>query len=177
MKEVSQTVFETEWFNVERVTYPQMQEAQSEPYYRINSPDGILVLAMTVVDEIILVKQFRPAIGRHTLEFPSGGVDTGETPEQAARRELREETGYDCARLESVGAGHIMVNRHNCLLHAFFAPRAIREDGLSRSEGLETILVSVAEFKRLVLADVFDQYPALALLLRIEWQLGIRLVR
>lgn len=48
--------------------------------------DGIL--------DTILVEQFRPPVGQATLEFPAGLIDQGETPEQAALRELREETGY-----------------------------------------------------------------------------------
>lgn len=48
-------------------------------------------------DEIfdtILVEQFRPPVRQCTLEFPAGLIDKDETPEQAALRELREETGY-----------------------------------------------------------------------------------
>lgn len=44
--------------------------------------------------DFILVEQFRPALGERTLEFPAGLVDEGESPQQAAIRELLEETGY-----------------------------------------------------------------------------------
>lgn len=44
--------------------------------------------------EIILQKQFRPPINAVTIEVPAGLVDAGETPEEAAIRELKEETGY-----------------------------------------------------------------------------------
>mmetsp|Transcript_80101 Transcript_80101/g.120374 ORF Transcript_80101/g.120374 Transcript_80101/m.120374 type:complete len:290 (+) Transcript_80101:32-901(+) len=44
--------------------------------------------------DTILVEQFRPPLGRTTLEFPAGLIDAGETPERAALRELQEETGY-----------------------------------------------------------------------------------
>ena len=44
--------------------------------------------------EIILQKQFRPPINKVTIEVPAGLVDAGETAEQAAVRELKEETGY-----------------------------------------------------------------------------------
>ena len=177
MKEVKQTVFETPWFSVEQVSFPGIESIRHEIYYRINSPDGVLVLATTEPGDIILVKQFRPALGVYTLEFPAGAIDPGETPKQAACRELREETGFDCARMESLGTGRIMLNRHNCLLHAFFAPGAIRAEKAAPGESIETQLVSPQEFRRLVMTGGFDQYAALALLQRVEWQLGIRLVR
>jgi 8-oxo-dGTP pyrophosphatase MutT (NUDIX family) len=44
--------------------------------------------------ETILVRQYRPPLGRYSLEFPAGLIDEGETPQQAALRELKEETGY-----------------------------------------------------------------------------------
>ena len=57
--------------------------------------DFVVIVAVTRQDQILLVRQFRPAAAAVTLELPAGHVDPGETPEQAARRELLEETGYE----------------------------------------------------------------------------------
>src|SRR5213079_2244404 len=51
-----------------------------------------------------LVRQFRPALEEFTLELPSGHVDLGESPEQAARKELREETGFVANELILLGS-------------------------------------------------------------------------
>lgn len=67
---------------------------ESEPWYALEQPDYVTVVAVTEDSRLLLVRQFRPAVGRTTLELPSGHVDEGETPEQAALRELVEETGY-----------------------------------------------------------------------------------
>ncbi len=54
-----------------------------------------IVATTTPGDELILVRQFRPPAGRLMLEFPAGLIDAGEAPEETARRELYEETGFE----------------------------------------------------------------------------------
>ncbi len=171
--EYKKTVFKTEWFDVEQVTYDQIESCRGKPYYRVNSPDGVIVLAVTTKNEIILVRQFRPALGKYTLEFPSGSIDEGETPEQAAVRELKEETGAICKNPDYLGAGRVMLNRHTCILHAFCARSAYLDPAFVPKEDIEAVLVSFLHFKNMVLNGAFDQYAALALVLLSEWKLGV----
>jgi ADP-ribose pyrophosphatase len=175
--ENKRTVFKTEWFDVEEISYGHIESFRGKPYYRINSADGIIVLAMTEKDEIILVRQFRPALGQYTLEFPAGDIDQGETPEQAAIRELHEETGYVCRELSYLGAGRLMSNRLNSLLHAFFGKAAVKDPQFIPCAESEPVLVSHTDFKALVLTGAFEQYAALALLVLAEWKLDGQLVR
>ncbi len=60
----------------------------------VERPNTVSVVAVDDNGNILLVRQHRYAIGRDSMEIPAGTIDPGETPEQAARRELREETGY-----------------------------------------------------------------------------------
>ena len=61
-------------------------------------------VAMVIHDEsgqkILLLKEFRMATGEWVYNFPAGLIDKGETPEEAAKRELKEETGLDLIRIE-----------------------------------------------------------------------------
>lgn len=170
-----ETVFQTEWFSIEQEFYDDIESLK--PYYRINSPDGVLVPALTEKQEIILVRQFRPALNQYTLEFPSGAIDPSESPKEAAARELYEETGYECKQLQYLGVGRIMMNRVNSREFAFFGSGAVSAPGFNAKENCEVRLVSAADLRELVLSGQFEQLAGLALLVLIDWRLGVNLWR
>jgi ADP-ribose pyrophosphatase len=60
----------------------------------VRHPGSAVMLAMDDKKRILLVRQYRLPAGKHLWELPAGKVDQGETPLQAAKRELAEETGY-----------------------------------------------------------------------------------
>ncbi|HKU37287.1 MAG TPA: NUDIX hydrolase [Polyangiales bacterium] len=89
-------MFRTPWFEIESRNYV----GQDDPYYVMACPNYVTILPITAEREVLFVKQFRPALDADSLELPSGHIDADETPEQAARRELREETGAEALTLE-----------------------------------------------------------------------------
>lgn len=64
--------------------------------------DGVMILAITEDDEIIILRQYRPAIGDYLYELPAGMIDENEDIETAARRELFEETGLKAKTYEMI---------------------------------------------------------------------------
>ena len=172
MKNTREIAFETEWFSIEREFFDNIESLQGKPFYRLKSPDGVIIYAMTAMKEIILVRQFRPALNRHTLEFPSGFVDEREYPEQAAARELYEETGYTCKSMNFLAEGNLMASRTDSRQFAFFAQDAVRDPDFSPKEDIEVNLVDGSEFKALVTSGQFEQFTALAVILLAKWKLG-----
>jgi len=69
-------------------------------------PNAVAVLPVFSDGTALLIRQYRPVIGRYILEAPAGVIDPGETPEDAARRELEEETGLQGGRLIRVGSAY-----------------------------------------------------------------------
>src|SRR5579883_396727 len=69
--------------------------------FTLRCPDWCNVIAVTPDEHVVMVWQYRFGTDALSLEIPGGVVDPGELPEQAARRELREETGYEVDDLES----------------------------------------------------------------------------
>lgn len=127
-------------------------EAEETPhrYHCLSQADYIAILAMTADGQIPLVRQYRPCVEAFTWEFPAGTVEDGETPEEAARRELREETGLRAESLLNLGCFYPDTGRLDLDSHAFFA-RAVVPGGDGNSHGeLETKLVSVAELHEMM---------------------------
>ncbi|WP_323675190.1 NUDIX hydrolase [Halorubellus sp. PRR65] len=60
-----------------------------------DTPEAVAVVALTPAGDVVVVEQYRPTFGEACVECPAGGVRENESFESAARRELREETGYD----------------------------------------------------------------------------------
>jgi len=69
----------------------------------VDHPGSVCVLALNVEDKILFVRQYRPGMGRHSLELPGGRRRPGESPEETARREMEAETGFRPGRLELLG--------------------------------------------------------------------------
>ena len=63
----------------------------------------VAIIALDDADNILLVKQFRKPVEKELLEIPAGGIDPGETSEEAVRREMREETGFLPRKVEKLG--------------------------------------------------------------------------
>lgn len=87
-----------------------------------------MVVALTSSAEIVLVEEFRPAVNAPVISLPSGlvGDEGPESAENAARRELREETGYEASRLEFLGRGPGSAGQSSEMVTFFLATGAAR---------------------------------------------------
>lgn len=79
------------------------QPRPDSEHVAIQSPDVVHILPLTEEGMVLLLRQVRYAAGCRVLEAPAGGIGAGENAIEAARRELREELGYDCAEMVRVG--------------------------------------------------------------------------
>ena len=87
------------WLCLENIEYIDSNGIQRiwESVSRTADTGAVVVIAtMKPSNRILLIRQFRPPAAGYVIEFPAGLVDKGESPEEAAVRELREETGYHC---------------------------------------------------------------------------------
>ena len=75
-------------------------------FYILESRDWVNVIPLTPQNEVVLIRQYRHGIRDVTLEIPGGIVEVGDSPEEAARREMREETGYEESEMILLGDVH-----------------------------------------------------------------------
>ncbi len=139
---------------------------KTQEYHSLKQADYVCVLAETVDGRIPLVRQYRPAIEAFTLEFPAGLRDGDEPPEQAALRELAEETG-----LEPLAAPHRLgclspdVGRLENKLWAYMV-RAGNETAANwqAEPGVERLLVTKSQLREWILDGNFNHALHIALI-------------
>jgi ADP-ribose pyrophosphatase len=86
---------------IETIQLPKGGEMQTEI---VRHPGSVVIIPVTDRDEIVLVRQYRHAIGRWAWELPAGSLKPGEDIERAAIRECQEEVGRIPSRIERVGS-------------------------------------------------------------------------
>jgi ADP-ribose pyrophosphatase len=99
----TRTVYEGRIFTLQVETIP-LPDGGTLKADIIRHPGSVVIVPVTATGEIVLVRQYRPAIGRHAWELPAGSLKPGEDPDKAASRECHEEIGLVPDRLERLGA-------------------------------------------------------------------------
>jgi len=128
-------------------------------YYVLEYPDWVNAIALTEDNEIILVRQYRHAAGEVILELPGGCIEKGESPEEAIRRELQEETGYQFTNIEFLSSLYANPATANNKTHCYIAHggRLVGKQQLDKGEEIDIELVSPEKLKELVLSNAFGQ--------------------
>ncbi|MBN1862913.1 MAG: NUDIX hydrolase [Dehalococcoidales bacterium] len=138
----------------------------------VEHSDCIAVVAVDAEEKVLLVKQFRKAVEKALLEIPAGGIDPGESPEDAVSREMQEETGYLPHRVERLGGFYSAPGYATEYLYLYLATdltpsRLFAED----TEGISLVRVSAAQISGLIASgEICDAKSIAGLLTYLEYK-------
>lgn len=108
-------------FQVRRDLSVNPRDGLEHNFYVIEAPDWINIIPLTANDEVVMIEQYRHGTGEVTLEIPGGMVDAGESPIEAAAREMLEETGYKASEVVPLGKTRPNPAIQDNWIHTFLA--------------------------------------------------------
>jgi ADP-ribose pyrophosphatase len=130
--------------------------------------DTIGVVPLDGNGNVLLVEQYRKPTGRRLLEVPAGGIQEGETPEQATLRELQEEVGYTAGKLQHLISFWLTPGFCTELMHAYLAtelqPASLKPD---YDENVRVVPTPLSEVWDLIENNIISDAKSVALLLMV----------
>lgn len=157
--------------NVDTVELPNGGLASREV---VVTRDSVAVAPVTPDGDLVMVRQYRHAGGVELLEIPAGRIDEGESPEDAALRELGEETGYGALELTKIAGFYLAVGFATEYMHLYEA--LVEPDGDPHPDDDEYVqveLVPLSHIADMIKSGEIEDAKTLAALLHLAWTRGL----
>ena len=130
--------------------YDVVKISETTDVVRYRNRGAVVILAIDPSKkEIVLVKQYRPAVECDIVDLPAGKLETGESPSEAALREFSEETGHTLKNIKHLHSYNPTVGLSNSILHMFygeFDKDDLSKQSLDDDERIEAIYMSIYDF-------------------------------
>lgn len=134
----------------------------------VEHSDCVAIVAVDKEDNVLLVRQFRQAVGRELLEIPAGGIYPNEDVTQAACRELQEETGYFPQKLEKIGGFYSAPGYCTEYLHLYLATDlTFNPLQAEDTESIELVRVALNNIRELIASGEICDAKSIAGLLSV----------
>jgi ADP-ribose pyrophosphatase len=128
------------WFQIFREKVELPGGRVLDDFYRIVTPDFAMVVPVTSDGELLMVRGYKHGPRKVCLSVPGGMIERGESPLNAAKRELLEETGYEAAEWQSLGSFVVDSNREGGTAQLFLA-KNVKQVTTKREDDAEELQV------------------------------------
>ena len=133
-------------------------------FHIIESSDWVNIIPLTSDHQVVMVRQYRHGSKAMTLEIPGGLFDSGDTPEEAAARELLEETGYQTERWTRIGVVNPNPAIFNNRCYTFLAQEIQKVADLipDQTEDIEVVLIPLMDIPEMIRTGKIDHAIVIA---------------
>lgn len=147
------------WVDLSACRYSLPNGLEIEPFYTCHSRSFAVIVARNEAGEYLCVRQYRPGVARVTTEFPAGAIESGETPFDAAKRELLEETGFASDHWTFLCRVSPNATTADNFAWCFAADQCRRVSGrhLDAAECMDTAAIPAGEIAEMVRTNQFVQ--------------------
>lgn len=156
-----------------RVDTVRLQNGRESTREIVDHAPSICVVPVDNDGNVLMVRQYRKPTDGFLLEVPAGGIEEGETPEEATRRELQEEIGHTAERLEALSAFWLAPGWCSEYMYSFLAtdlePAALDSD---EDEFIEVVRVPLSDVAYLIASGQVQDAKSVASLLLAARTLG-----
>ncbi len=132
----------------------------------VEHDDCVAIIALDADDKVLLVRQFRKPVEKELLEIPAGGIDGGESPEDAVGREMQEETGYLPRKIERLGGFYSAPGYSSEYLYLYLATDLVPGQLFAEdTEGITLMKVPLEDIPELIMSGTICDSKSIAGLL------------
>jgi len=119
--------------------------------YILEHPGAVAAVVLFPGEKVLLVRQFRKALERETLEIPAGKMERGEKPLDTMRRELLEETGYRAGQWKHLASYYPTLGMSTEIIHVYLARRPRRAAAAARDEAaIDAVLLPREKVEKMI---------------------------
>ncbi|HLD62927.1 MAG TPA: NUDIX hydrolase [Candidatus Norongarragalinales archaeon] len=148
-------------------------------WFIVKKPNAVCVFCLTKKGKVVAIRHYRPGADKIVWDLPTGYINKGETPLQAAKRELREETGFSAKKFIPLGAYAGNAAGDTVMLHSFLAVHGEKAHGqdLDESEEIEVHELEIAQLMGKIKSKAFIDSTRVGVVFLALEKLGLLKVR